>query len=188
MPIHARCTIQKANHTELAATVETARQLRLDSISFLAADTTSEAFNRPSGWNEVRKNTVQLDETEIATLSSAIDQLVRQHPEYFSTRFIQESPEKLRRIIDHFRSQLGDIEAVAPPCNAPWVSAVVEADGTVRPCFFHAPIGNLNDGPLLKILNNERALRFRAELDVKTNPTCRNCVCSLNYTTTGKLG
>jgi Fe-coproporphyrin III synthase len=181
-PIHARCTLQKANHTELADTVETARRLGLNSISFLAADTTSAAFNRPEGWNSARKSTIQLNITEINTLSASIDWLEKQHPEDFVSRFIQESPDKLRRIVNHFRSQLGYIEASAPLCNAPWVSAVVEADGMVRPCFFHPPIGNLKDGPLLKILNSERALRFRAELDVETNPTCRNCVCALNYT------
>lgn len=186
MPIHGRCTLQRANHAELAAIVETAHRLQLDSISFLAADTISEAFNRPEEWNEPRKNTIQLRATEIAVLSDSIAQLVQQAREDFASRFIQESPEKLYRIVDHFRSQLGEIEAIAPPCNAPWVSAVVEADGTVRPCFFHSSIGNLKDGPLSKILNSERALKFRADLDVETNPTCRNCVCSLNYPTGGK--
>jgi hypothetical protein len=37
---------------------------------------------------------------------------------------------------------------VAPRCNAPWVSAVVETDGAVRPCFFQQAIGNLADGTL----------------------------------------
>jgi Fe-coproporphyrin III synthase len=186
MPIHARCTLQKANHKDMAATVETARGLGLNSISFLAADTTSEAFNRPEGWNDARRNTIQLTPEEINVLSSTVDRLERERPEDFTSRFVQESPGKLQRIIDHFRSQLGYMEPTAPPCNAPWVSTVVEADGTVRPCFFHPPIGNLKDGSLMTILNSERALRFRAELDIETNPICRKCVCSLNYTDTDK--
>lgn len=183
MSIHARSTVQRANHSFLPRIVETARDLGLDSISFLAADTSSEAFNRAQAWNEARQGTVRLEEAEIATLSDAIEALVREHPEDFASRFIQESPEKLRRIVHHFRSQLGLAEAVAPRCNAPWTSSVVESDGTVRPCFFHAPIGHLQDGPLDTILNSERALAFRQQLDVATDPTCRNCVCSLHYKT-----
>jgi radical SAM protein with 4Fe4S-binding SPASM domain len=56
---------------------------------------------------------------------------------------------------------------------------VIEADGTVRPCFFHAAVGNIHDHSLFDIVNGDEALRFRQELDVAANPTCRNCVCSL---------
>jgi radical SAM protein with 4Fe4S-binding SPASM domain len=67
-----------------------------------------------------------------------------------------------------------------PPvtCNAPWVSVVVEADGMVRPCFFHQPLGSIR----LKSLNDivrEDLPAFRRELDVSTNPICQRCVCSL---------
>ena len=60
--------------------------------------------------------------------------------------FVVETPEKLRRIVDHFRSHLGLRLPVAPRCNAPWVSAVLESDGVVRPCFFHRPIGTVGQG------------------------------------------
>jgi radical SAM protein with 4Fe4S-binding SPASM domain len=70
---------------------------------------------------------------------------------------------------------------VAPRCNAPWVSAAVEADGTVRPCFFHPPIGKVDQRTTLgDVLNSEEAVRFRGSLDVASNPICRRCVCSLN--------
>ena len=95
-----------------------------------------------------------------------------------------ETPEKLRRIAEHFRAHLGMAEPVAPLCNAPWVSAVIEADGTVRPCFFHAPIGDLRNGQsLTEVLNGPEARRFRSQLDVAANPVCRRCVCSLHWTT-----
>lgn len=181
MPIHARCTIQRLNHAAIAETLMTAKALALHSISFLAADTTSEAFNRPNPWNEARRSTVQLDEKEIETLSASFENLQRRFPSDFSSRFIRESPEKLRRIVTHFRSQLGLADTVAPRCNAPWTSAVIEADGAVRPCFFQPAIGHLHEGSLLEILNGERALQFRSDLNVETNPTCRNCVCSLYH-------
>jgi MoaA/NifB/PqqE/SkfB family radical SAM enzyme len=177
MKIHGRCTVQKANHAVLEATLAAAMDAGLDSISFLAADTTSLAFNRPDGWNDARKNSVQLNEAEVETLAVGIERMIMQH----SGRFVRESPEKLRRIVGHFRAALGQQEPVAPRCNAPWVSAVIEADGTVRPCFFHPPVGNLCEAPLERILNSKRALEFRASLHMNENPTCRNCVCSLHY-------
>jgi radical SAM protein with 4Fe4S-binding SPASM domain len=58
------------------------------------------------------------------------------------------------------------------------VSAVVDANGDVRPCFFHAPVGNLAKG-LAATVNGPAAVAFREALDVATNATCRQCVCSL---------
>ena len=101
------------------------------------------------------------------------------HGPDLETGFIRESPEKLRRIVHHFRAHLGQAEPVAPRCNAPWVSAVVETDGAVRPCFFHEPIGNLMDQSLGEALNGPQAQAFRASLNVAENPVCRRCVCSL---------
>jgi Fe-coproporphyrin III synthase len=68
---------------------------------------------------------------------------------------------------------------VSPRYNAPWASAVVESDGTVRPCFFHKPLGNIGDDSLREVLNSPRAVRFRSTLNIARNPICRRCVCSL---------
>jgi radical SAM protein with 4Fe4S-binding SPASM domain len=65
-------------------------------------------------------------------------------------------------------------------CNAPWVSTVIEADGEVRPCFFHKPLGNIHDQPLEAILNAPASIAFRRQLEVETDPTCRACVCTLS--------
>src|SRR5262245_27148676 len=42
--------------------------------------------------------------------------------------------------------------------RAPWVSAVIEADQTVRPCNFHPPIGNLRGRSLISVLNSSAPL------------------------------
>jgi Fe-coproporphyrin III synthase len=52
MPISARSTVQKNNFRELPKTVDAARELGLNSISFLAVDATSKAFNREDVWDE----------------------------------------------------------------------------------------------------------------------------------------
>jgi MoaA/NifB/PqqE/SkfB family radical SAM enzyme len=177
-PISARCTVQRENHFCIRETAKMAKALRLSSISFLAADVTSEAFNRPGGWELTRQQKIALDESQISTLEDQLEQLSE---EWKGSGFVLENREKLARIVLHYRAHLGLCEPVAPRCNAPWVSAVVETDGTVRPCFFHAGIGALNGHGLFEVLNGPQALQFRRELDVASNPICRRCVCSLNW-------
>ncbi|QNI33758.1 radical SAM protein [Alloacidobacterium dinghuense] len=182
LPIRGRSTVQRANYSSLRQTVQAARSLGLDSISFLAADVTSQAFNRELVWPGERQNEIALSATEILVLEREIDLLISEHGNDFNSRFIVESPEKLRRIARHFRAHLGQVSSEAPKCNAPWVSAVVEVDGSVRPCFFHPKTGSLEASTLEEALNNEEARAFRSTLNVQENSTCKRCVCSLHYT------
>jgi len=172
-PISARCTVQARNAAHLRATVKAARALGLRSISFLAADLTSTAFNRPSPWLPIRQSTVA---PNLAAIEREIECLIAEYP---ADGFVRETPAKLRRIAAHFRAHYGLEAPVAPRCNAPWVSAVVDAGGDVRPCFFHAPVGNVSDGGLAAAVNGPAAVAFRESLDVASNATCRQCVCSL---------
>ncbi len=177
LPIVARCTVQRANHTRLREVVEAAHDLRLNSISFLAADLHSTAFNRPAVWPLKRQQEIALREDQIAALETEMEALIALGQ---CGGFIAETPEKLRRIVHQFRAHLGLVTPVAPRCNAPWVSAVIEADGTVRPCFFHSPIGRIGpDRSAADILNGPAAIAFRSTLNPAANPVCRRCVCSL---------
>jgi len=178
--VRGRCTVQRQNHASLRATVVTAREAGLNSISLLAADVSSSAFNRPAGWSRERQERVALDAAEVEVLEEETRHLICEHAEDLESGFIVESAAKLRRIVLHFRACLGEVPAVAPRCNAPWVSAVVEAGGDVRPCFFHPPLGNVHEATLGEIVNSPRALQFRKNLDIATNATCRQCVCSLH--------
>lgn len=177
-PICGRSTVQKTNFFCLRETARAAQQLGLKSISFLATDLTSEAFNRPTGWTSDRQAHLALAEDELPVLEREIAALIS---EWGGRGFVIEDVEKLRRISLHFRAHLGLCEPVSPLCNAPWVSAVVEADGKVRPCFFHKIIGNLKEKNLLEVLNSSDARHFRETLNVTTNPICRRCVCSLDW-------
>src|SRR6201996_2195520 len=169
-PIAARFTVQRHNHLLLRETARSAKRLGLKSISFLAADITSEAFNRPSGWTQQHQDGIALEEGEITALEAEFEALAT---EWSGTGFVLESLEKLHRILHHFRAHLNLCEPVSPACNAPWVSAVIEADGTVRPCFFHKPIGRLSGAGLFEVVNGFEAQHFRRTLDVVNNPICR---------------
>lgn len=185
MPVHGRCTVQKRNFRHLRNTVQATVEMGLSSISFLAADVNSEAFNRPLAWPMDRRSAVAVDASEVEDLAFEIEALVVDCRQEIESGYVSEPPEKLRRIVRHFRAILGQVEPKAPRCNAPWVSAVVEADGTVRPCFFHRPIGNLREGTLAGILNGKEAVEFRRLLDVANNPVCQGCVCSLHLNQNG---
>ncbi len=179
MPVHGRCTVQNHNFRHLRATVRSAHDLKLNSLSFLAADMASEAFNHSTPWPDSAGADVALNAIEVEDLAREIEDLISECQDEINTGFIRESPAKLRCIGLHFRAHLGQIPPRAPRCNAPWVSAVIESDGAVRPCFFHRPFGNLRSGTLVDIMNSDAAMQFRSQLDISTNAICQKCVCSL---------
>jgi radical SAM protein with 4Fe4S-binding SPASM domain len=179
--IACRMTVQKANHRHLRAAVRSAKAVGFHSISLLAADLTSEAFNRALVWPGERQSEIALTEEEVGGLEDEIEGLIVEHGDDIRRGYIAEGAAKLRRIPRRFREHLGQVSPESPLCNAPWVSAVVEVDGSVRPCFFHRPVGNIGAATLEEVVNGQAARRFRESLRVSENPTCRRCVCSLNY-------
>ena len=179
-PISARSVVQKRNFRHMAATIAAAHALELDRLSFLAADLTSSAFNRPTAWDEDHAANVCPDMAESLELAQMLEALIQSHAKDFSSGFIAERAERLRRIGQYYLAVHGQTSFPPVRCNAPWVSSVVEADGTVRPCFFHEPIGNIHEARLADILNGEPALAFRRNLDMSSNPVCNRCVCTLN--------
>ena len=93
-------------------------------------------------------------------------------------------PSKLhRRLAQYYGALLGDGDFAPNECNAPWVSSVIESDGTVRPCFFQPPLGNIHrTGGLAAVLNSPEAIAWRQGLDVQRDAICRRCVCTLSLT------
>jgi len=179
--ITCRTTVQKANHVALRSTVLAAKQLALDRISFLSADLSSQAFNRSRPWTVDRQEEIALTWSELHALEEEIELLLVTCEYDIRTGFVAENGHKLRGLATRFREHLDHSQPKAPLCNAPWVSAVVDVDGTVRPCFFHSPVGSLKYATLDEAINSDAALRFRSSLNVAENPVCQSCVCSLNY-------
>jgi MoaA/NifB/PqqE/SkfB family radical SAM enzyme len=179
--LSARCTVQKRNYRELRAVVRSAHELGLIRISFLAADVSSDAFNRPNGWDDDHIARVALTAQDLPLLRHELDCLEDEHAADFASGFIAESPVKLRRrLYQYYAALLGEGDFFPNRCNAPWVSSVIEADGTVRPCFFQPPLGNLYSAQsLLSVLNSPQALNWRAGLDTQRDAICRRCVCTL---------
>jgi Fe-coproporphyrin III synthase len=178
-PVSGRCVLQRTNFRDLPNIVDAAHEIGLDRVSFMAVDVSSTAFNRPQPWEVPRVSEVALDRDETQEFAALVEDTIQGYAADFETRFISENPEKLRRLPRYYAALNGLGEFPTSVCNAPWVSSVVEADGTVRPCFFHRSLGNIHEQPLEEILNSADAVAFRRELDVKKDPICRTCVCTL---------
>jgi Fe-coproporphyrin III synthase len=177
--LSARCVLQRYNYFDFAGIVNAARTLGLDKVSFLAADVSSSAFNRPEHWTDDRVSEVALTKSETddfeRIVTASFDSLKRE----YASGFIVESPAKMLRIVQYYKAVNGLAEFPTVSCNAPWVSAVIESDGSVMPCFFHKPYGNIFEDNFQTIINSKEAVQFRKNLNMHTDETCKKCVCSL---------
>jgi len=87
-------------------------------------------------------------------------------------------PAGLRRLVQYYRAHLGLGPFPPVACNAPWMSVYIGADGAVRPCFFHPPVGNIRQRPLREIMTVGMPA-FRRALTVADDATCQRCVCNI---------
>ncbi|RNI38764.1 radical SAM protein [Hanamia caeni] len=178
--ISARTVIHQLNFRKWPAIIEAAKEIGLQQISFLPADVSSHAFNRELTWDEKRQHEILLSKDDLPDLEKIIEKLLITNSIDFENNFIAESPEKIKKIYSYYAAFYGLNEFPFKRCNAPWVSTVIEADGNVRPCFFHPSYGNIRQQSLDKILNSDKAIGFRKNLDMDKNEVCKKCVCYLN--------
>src|SRR4051812_48350406 len=175
IPLSARATIHRANFRELPRLIDYAKTLGLDGISFLPADVSSLGFGRST---VPEADGLTLNPEEIGELEAVVERTIAVYATDFDSGFVAESRDKLRRLPRYYAAVRGAGDFPRVSCNAPWVSVVLEANGSVRPCFFHGSIGNVRQAPMATIVGrNLRA--FRQTFDVSANAVCRRCVCSL---------
>ncbi|MBI4478042.1 MAG: radical SAM protein [Acidobacteria bacterium] len=180
MGIGVRSVIQRANFRDLPNIVTACQGLESSWVSFLAADLTSTAFNRPVPWDRNRIADVALAADDLPELAHAIEATEHRHHDAIASGFIVGGSRALWRLHAYYAAHAGLSRFPPVRCNAPWVSAVMEADGSVKPCFFHPAYGTTKDRDLRSVVNSAAARTFRAQLDTRRNETCRRCVCSLH--------
>lgn len=178
--ITGRTVIHKINYLNWHRIIDSAKEMGLDGISFLPADVSSTAFNRDQPWDKNRQHELLLSQPDLVELKSIIDNLLIKYRNELKSKFIVESQEKIQKIYQYYAAYHGLNDFPFKKCNAPWVSAVVESDGTVRPCFFHRPYGNIKTAALDGVINSDSAVEFRKNLDMARDQTCVKCVCYLN--------
>jgi Fe-coproporphyrin III synthase len=178
--ITGRSVIQRLNFRNWPLIIDAAKEIGLDSISFLPADISSQAFNRENPWEKDHVMNVAIQPGELNDLQFIIDNLIENYAEDFNNRFISEPQSKIQKIHQYYSAVHGLNDFPIKKCNAPWVSAVVEADGAIKPCFFHNTTGNIRTDSLKNILNSDNSIDFRCKLNIDEDPICKRCVCSLN--------
>jgi Fe-coproporphyrin III synthase len=178
LPIRARSTLQQRNFRALPDLIDKAATMGLDQISFLAADVSSDAFARGALKMAPNPHGLLLDPAEVDEFETVIEKALVIHADAFRRGRVAERGDRLRRLAQYYRAHQRRGLFPEVRCNAPWSSAVVEADGSVRPCFFQPAIGNLRKKTLRALLDDEM-LHFRRGLDVSCDATCQRCVCSL---------
>jgi MoaA/NifB/PqqE/SkfB family radical SAM enzyme len=183
LSLRGRSTLHRHNFRALPDLIDKARALGLDQISFLAADVTSGAFNRDQGADA---SVLLLDQADTAEMEEVVAATVASHARDFAEGRVTPGPEGLRRLVQYYRAHLGLGPFPPVDCNAPWMSVLIEADGAVRPCFFHPAVGNLRERPLRDLLRAEMPA-FRRGLRVATDVTCGRCVCTIRTGLRSKL-
>jgi Fe-coproporphyrin III synthase len=177
--ITARCVLQRQNFEDYVATVKAAKDAGIDQISFLTADITTPAFNHVGLLPDEKISQVALTVEESERFERLLEDSFNLLEEEYRSGFIAERPEKIRSLARYYKALNGRDEFATTVCNAPWVSAVIESDGRVMPCFFHEAYGNIYDDDFMDIINSQKAIQFRKQLNVKTDAICKKCVCSL---------
>ena len=177
VPTSLRVTLQRTNYRELPGFVDLARRLGAWQLSFLAVDVANpHAFARTDDFQAG----LALTQEDLPVFAALVERLIREHATDVASGFIAESPQKLRRLHDYFAAVCGCGPYPQVMCNAPEFSAVVDARGRLRPCFFIAgppevPFG----GDLEEALNHERMQALRRNIRAGQRAECGTCVCSM---------
>jgi MoaA/NifB/PqqE/SkfB family radical SAM enzyme len=176
-PVSVRVTVQRANYRQLPAFVELARQAGAQQVSFLAVDVANpHAFGRVDDFAA----DLALQPQDLPVLEQILCSLERDHAEDFRSAFIAETPLKLRRIHRYFSAVCGADGYPPVRCNAPEFSAVIDARGRVRPCFFiPGPDDALVVDDLGHVLNGEPMTLLRTDIRERRRAECATCVCSM---------
>lgn len=171
-----RCTVQKGNFLQLPGIVSLAISLGVKQLSFFAVDAhTHDAFGRGEGFDR----NLGLRPEDLHKLAGILDTMERDFAHEFQTRFIAESPQKLRRLHQYFAAANGAGAYPAVKCNAPEFSAVIEANGNIRPCYFISGPAEANaKNGLEQSLNSPDFIALRRDIRERKRPECEKCVCS----------
>lgn len=192
IPVTTRTTVQRANFRELPLIIEAAKAVDVNHISFLTVDVSNpwafgDRFSHdvdiplagavPS---EHHPPAAALTREDIAELEAILSAMESRFAAEFASGQIAESPEKLRRMIGYFSGVLGEDTFPQVRCNAPHISAVIEVNGILRPCYFLPAVGKVTPTvSLSEAINTAAALDLRHAYRSGQRSECGRCVCPL---------
>lgn len=189
IPVITRTTVQRLNYREMPQIIAVAHDAGVNRISFLAVDVDNPYAFGPRFVTDPdlvimppREDTAALSREDIDELEHILDDIAVTYADDFKNGLIGETPQKLRRILlEYFRTMHGQGKPLAPRCNAPHFSTVIEVDGTLRPCYFLPEYGKIevNGGQLHEVINSGDARALRRAYRAGERQECLGCVCPL---------
>lgn len=188
IPTSTRTTLMQINYQQMPLIIDTALDAGAQSVSFLGVDTVNPFAFGPRFENDsdIPLQSVPmvdpfggLQESDLPKFEAILDLLEETHAQHFADGRIAESPAKLRNLYSFFAAPYGKAEFQPPRCNAPHISAVVNVDGSLQPCYFLPTWGNLNGETLEEALNTPEAVALRRAYRNGERSECERCVCPL---------
>ena len=195
LSVTTRTTLQRANYHEMPEIVDAALAADVNSISFLTVDVSNRfafgprfetdeaiplvASMGPGAPAEHGPPASALTAEDVDRFERILDEVEIAYADEFAAGRIAETPEKLRAMACYFRGILSGGDFPYVRCNAPHTSAVIEVDGTLRPCYFLPSWVTMSGRRLADAVNDEGALALRRAYRAGERPECGTCVCPL---------
>ncbi len=177
--ISIRTVVQRVNFRHLGRMIDFARDLGIDRISFLSADTHSGAFHRDPDGQFPSSDRILLNREESIEFRSIVTKLLSSHQRDFESAFVSENASKMFHLVEYFEAVNGLAAFPLNRCNAPMVSTVITSTGDLLPCYFLPSYGNFRSGSLSAQVNGENIRLMRHDVRALKPDQCRKCVCTL---------
>lgn len=176
--IEIRSLIHRENFREVGEIADFVKGLGVDRISFLPVDVQSRAFGRDR--TPAERGNLLLSADEVEEFADRVEQLMASHGDDLRAGLIRGGERELRWLVTHYRRYCGrEGKPRFVNCLAPFISTVIDADGTVCPCYFLPPVGSILREPLDVILNNRAYGTVRRRFKRGALAECKLCVCPM---------
>lgn len=163
-------TIQEGNCSELRTFFEWACQWRPQVVQlrlFRTIEGAVKQYDSPAS---------------VAALLDALPELQRRADQEGIHLLAMDTPEERRDKVGQARSPFEAQEALDPAaelskvnCQLPWFNLYITANGDVRPCTVHEPIGNFRESRFSEILAGPALTQLKAAMRKNPEATCVNC-------------
>jgi len=168
-----KMTLTKSNFRFVRETVQAAYAAGLDVLWVLPVAESEYAFGGNVGAGQM------LSEEEINEFRSIARRLAVENFPLFRDRVLLPSPQQILRYGDYFYRRLKGAEGQLRPCGEPEHSIIIDADGSVKPCYFQKPVGSLVHNSIGDILSGRLVSAKLREFRPGEDPVCADCVGGL---------
>lgn len=179
-----KITIQKANFRDLPDWFRLAAELGADGAALAVPDLASDAFLQAGADRTEPAGRVFLSDAEAGEFARVADRVLARYGDLLAAGFVVEG--NLPAFVDYFRRiAASDAPVPAAPrvrdCRMARTRLVVNADGSIRPCFFLPPLGHIRDAGADDVFVSEPFRAFRRGFSSRSLRTCSSCYQFLDW-------